>query len=89
MPFLPPNQQRQSTEGTQCINSTLKAVLFVHLPSYLLAVLACSVYLLESGSDYDNPQWLDTQSSSSSTLNGADHALLLLVAVCVYARERQ
>ena len=32
------------------------------------------MYLLESGSDYDNPQWLDTQSSSSSTLNGADLA---------------
>ena len=89
MPFLPPNQQRQSTEGTQCINGTLKSVLFVHLSTYLLVVLACSVYLLESGSDYDNPQWLDTQSSSSSTLNGADLALLLLVAVCVFAREWQ
>jgi len=56
MPFLPPNQQRQSTEGTLCRATLFPTVVILSLLLLLLvgACVACVqelvCYLLESGS---------------------------------------
>ena len=47
MPFLPPNQQRQSTEGTNlCLTPEMQILLLTYLHSYLRGTQAiCSLWL--------------------------------------------